>query len=230
MRADDTQSINIVVHGIGEPARPLAEGEHPTWVSVEQFEAMLDAAVGLPHVVITFDDGNASDLEIGLPRLVERGLTARFFVLAGCLGEPGRLSAEGVRELQGAGMLIGSHGWAHRNWRTLDWSRPDSTEVQEETVQARQVLEDVTGSEVSEVAVPFGSYDRRVLAGLRRAGSTRVWTSDAGRARPDSWLQPRNSMRGGYDLGWASRVMTERPSLVPRTRTVAVRTIKRLRA
>ena len=37
---------------------------------------LLDAAVGRPDVIVTFDDGNLSDLEIGLPRLLERGLSA----------------------------------------------------------------------------------------------------------------------------------------------------------
>ena len=45
---------------------------------------------------ISFDDGNASDLEIGLPALLERGLTATFFVLAGRLGRPGSLDADEV--------------------------------------------------------------------------------------------------------------------------------------
>ena len=69
---------------------------------------------------LTFDDGNASDVEIALPRLLERGLTAEFFVLAGRLGEPGRLTNDQVGELIAAGMAIGSHGWAHRDWRRID--------------------------------------------------------------------------------------------------------------
>ena len=52
--------------------------------------------------------GIASDVEIALPRLVERGLRAEFFVLAGLLGTPDRLDRDGVRELLTAGMSIGS--------------------------------------------------------------------------------------------------------------------------
>ncbi len=39
------------------------------------------------------------------------------------------------------------------------------------------------GEPVSSVAIPFGSYDRRVLRRLRGAGLRRVYTSDGGRAR-----------------------------------------------
>src|SRR4051812_10128402 len=115
-------AVNVNVHGIGpRPARPLDRGEDQVWITVEQFERLLDAAAGRPEVTITFDDGNASDVEIGLPRLLERGMKARFYVCAGLLGEPGRLDDAAVRELHGAGMLIGSHGWSHRDWRCLDW-------------------------------------------------------------------------------------------------------------
>ena len=88
-------AVNVTVHGIGLPARPLDDGEDQVWISVEQFEGLLDAAVGRPDVTVTFDDGNLSDLEIGLPRLLERGLKARFYIPAGLLGEPGRLDRLG---------------------------------------------------------------------------------------------------------------------------------------
>src|SRR3954471_13664576 len=103
--------INLTVHGIGDPPRDrtLDPGEDRTWVTVEQFEQVLDAVVGRPDVRLTFDDGNASDVEIALPRLLERGLSAEFFVLTGLLGEPGRLAVDDARLLREAGMRVGSH-------------------------------------------------------------------------------------------------------------------------
>jgi peptidoglycan/xylan/chitin deacetylase (PgdA/CDA1 family) len=70
---------NLTVHGIGETTRALEQGEDATWITVEQFERVADAVAGRSDVRITFDDGNASDVEIALPRLVERGLKAEFF-------------------------------------------------------------------------------------------------------------------------------------------------------
>lgn len=222
--------VNVNVHGIGPlPARPLDDGEDKVWVSVEQFERLLDAAVGRPDVVITFDDGNSSDVEIGLPRLQERGLKARFYVCAGLIGEPGRLDESAVRELHGAGMVVGSHGWTHRDWRSLEWGPRGAADVHDEMVRARRHLERLTGSEVSEVAVPFGSYDRHVLRHLRRTGVTRVYTSDGGWARPGTWLQARTSIRGDHGLDWPQRLMTDRPALGRRARARVARLAKRLR-
>ncbi|MFC0864146.1 polysaccharide deacetylase family protein [Sphaerimonospora cavernae] len=216
--------VNLTVHGIGQAPRALDPGEDTTWVSVAQFEQVLDAIVGRPDVRITFDDGNASDVEIALPRLIERGLTGEFFVLAGLLGEPGRLTADGVRELMCAGMPVGSHGWAHRDWR-----RMNASQAHEEIIEAGAVIEAITGRPVSRVAVPFGSYDRRVLHSLRRARMTRVYTSDGGPARPGSWLQPRNSLRHDLDPAWTRSILDGVDPLRVRARRLASRTFKRVR-
>jgi peptidoglycan/xylan/chitin deacetylase (PgdA/CDA1 family) len=221
--------VNVTVHGTGTPARELDDDEHQIWITIEQFEGVLDAAIGRPDVSITFDDGTLSDLEIGLPRLLERGLKARFFVLAGLLGEPGRLDDSGVRELHAAGMVIGSHGWAHRDWRKLDWGPSGARVVQEEMVAARSRLGRLIGSEVSQVAVPFGSYDRHVIRSLRRTGVSRVYTSDGGWARTGAWLQPRTSIHAGDGPDWPQRVMLDRPRLAQRARSRLAQSVKRLR-
>jgi peptidoglycan/xylan/chitin deacetylase (PgdA/CDA1 family) len=216
--------VNLTVHGIGPTSRELSQGDRATWVDVARFEQVLDAAVGREDVRITFDDGNISDLEIALPRLLERGLRAEFFVLPGLFGEPGWLDAAGVRELHRAGMLIGSHGWAHRDWRRID-----ATQARQEFVDAHRVLTELIGRQVSRVAIPFGSYDRRVLARIRAASVTRVYTSDGGRARPASWLQARNSLRHDIGPDWTRQVLDGRPALAVRARRLAARAVKRTR-
>ena len=216
--------VNLTVHGIGTPARELDDGEDDVWVTVEQFEDVLDAVMARPDAQITFDDGNASDVEIALPHLVKRGLTARFFIAAGLLGQPGRLNRDGVRELVRAGMTIGSHGWAHCDWRRLG-----PGQEHEELVAAGRVLDELAGTPVSEVSVPFGSYDRHVLRRLRAARVSRVYTSDGGWARPDSWLQARTSLRRTIDSTAISQVLDGVPSPSRRARQIAARTVKRIR-
>ena len=216
--------VNLTVHGIGRPPRDVAADEEATWVSVDQFELMLDAVADRPDVHITLDDGNASDVEIALPRLRERGRTADFFVLAGLLGHSGRLDADGVRELQRAGMGIGSHGWAHRDWRRLD-----PRQASEEIGDACRVLTELIGQPVSQVAIPFGSYDRHVLRRLRQAGVSRAYTSDGGPARRTSWLQPRTSLRRDMDTEWLRHVLHGPAALPVRARRLAARLAKRMR-
>ncbi len=187
------RTVNLTFHGIGDPVRGLEAGEENVWVTREAFLEVLDRAAGRDDVVITFDDGNASDLEQALPALQERGLTATFFVVAGRLGTPGFLDTAGVRALADAGMEIGCHGMRHRRWRGLD-----SSALHEELVEAKRVLELVVGCPVHAAACPYGSYDRRVLRAARASGYRRVYTSDGGPAGREAFLQARTSVGPGW--------------------------------
>ena len=183
------RKINLTFHGIGEPERPLEQGEGRFWIGRDQFESVLDAVAGRPDVRLTFDDGNASDVVYALPGLRERDLTAVFFIVAGRLGQPGFLDEADVRTLAAAGMRIGCHGMTHRRWPSLDGSA-----LREELSEAKHMLEQVVGRPITEAACPFGAYNRRVLRQLRRHGYRRAYTSDAGTAPEHAWLQVRNTV------------------------------------
>lgn len=216
------QALNLTFHGIGEPTRPLEDGEAGVWVSARDLASVLDAAAERPGVHITFDDGNRSDVEIALPALVRRGLSATFFIVAGRIGMPGFLDADGARALRDAGMAIGSHGMRHRRWRRL----PES-DLHQETVAAKEAIEDVVERPVTAAACPFGSYDRRALASLRTAGYARVYTSDRGLVRTGDWLQVRNTVHAGDDGAMLERISSAGSSarrvLAQRTRVATKR-------
>lgn len=184
-------------HGLGEPVRAIDAAERRYWLPVRVFRETLDtlacATTPATELGITFDDGNASDYEQAVPLLLERGLTARFFVLAGRIDKPGSLSAKQIREMAAAGMKIGSHGCSH-----IDWRRATDAELKRELHDARSALEDVLGERVDTLAVPFGLFDRRVVARSRKAGYRKIFTSSGGFASSDQGLIPRNCMQVGF--------------------------------
>jgi peptidoglycan/xylan/chitin deacetylase (PgdA/CDA1 family) len=185
-----TSVHNMTFHGIGDSGRELEPGEAAVWIDTDALLASLDAIRDRQDVRITFDDGNRSDIDVALPALLERGLTATFFVLAGRFGEPEYLAEDDISRLQQSGMSIGSHGMDHVDWRTLD-----SAALQREIVDSRMILERITGRSITEASAPFGSYDRRVLSALRSiAGYRHIYTSDGGAASRGSWLQARNTV------------------------------------
>jgi peptidoglycan/xylan/chitin deacetylase (PgdA/CDA1 family) len=218
------RSINLTFHGIGTPARQLDPGEALVWVSDDRFLALLDRAAGRENVAISFDDGNASDVERALPALRERGLRATFFVVAGRLGLPHFLDEDGVRALADAGMEIGCHGMQHRPWRGLD-----DVALDDELVKAKAVLERAVGQPVTRAACPFGSYDRRVLSRLRGSGYAHVYTSDRGTARCGDFIQARNSVGPDDDPGLLDRIVDLDVSGHRALRRRAKLTIKRWR-
>jgi peptidoglycan/xylan/chitin deacetylase (PgdA/CDA1 family) len=216
--------VNICFHGVGTPQRELEPGEDAYWVGADQFRRILDELVTWPAVRISFDDGNASDLEIGLPGLIERKLRADFFVLAGRLDSAGSLDRAGVRELHQQGMGIGSHGMWHRSWRGMDQETRHA-----ELVTARELLAEVAQTSVDTAACPLGRYDRGLLHALRTLGYTRVFSSDRRLARRSAWLQPRYSVRRQDTAESLRAEVLTRPTLRSRSRASAVGLIKRWR-
>lgn len=205
-------------HGIGTPHRGIPPEEHAVWMSRENFVQLLDRIAVLratrqTPIAITFDDGNLSDVAIALPELCKRHLAATFFLCSGRLDAPDYLGRDAVRDLLGAGMKIGSHGMHHRDWRKLDHAA-----LADEITTARKHLEDVCSALVTTVAIPFGSYDRRVLAKLRTEGFTCVYTSDRGLARSGAWLKPRNTLGASATQEDIAPLLTSRlsPELVIR--------------
>lgn len=181
--------VILTFHGVGDVPNAIEGSERDVWVDLALYESILDEVRGRDDVAITFDDGNRSDLEIALPALAERGLKATFFVLGDRIGAPGYLSEDDIRELAGAGMGVGCHGAAHLPWRSLG-----DEELRRDLHEGRGAVESVLGRSIDTASCPFGDYDRRVLAELRRLGFRRVYTSDGGWTSSGAWLQRRNTV------------------------------------
>lgn len=211
--------IGIIVHGIGEPKRPLEPGEASYWISEDQFLRLLEKIVALPNpdrIRLSFDDGNASDYQIALPALMARGLTADFFILTGRIGQSGSMSAEEIISLQSSGMMIGSHGIAHVNWTTLS---PMALQIELEVSRAK--LSDLCGAPPETAAIPFGAWNGRVLDALRRAGYRAAHSSDGGSMSQTAFLRPRASVRCDLDDAALTRLCDGQLGLGRRLRRAA---------
>ena len=220
------RQIGIIFHGIGAPARVLEPGEAPYWISVAEFDALLDRIAAHPEpdrFRLSFDDGNASDHDIALPRLTARGLRADFFVLTGRIGQPGSLDADRILALQEAHMTIGSHGIAHRNW-----SRLDAGALAAEVTQSRAALQALCGQDITTAGIPFGGYDARVLAALRQAGYRAAYSSDRGWMDPQAFLRPRSSVTAGMDQAAVAALLAGHLTALARLRRGLAMARKRL--
>lgn len=185
--------INVCFHGVGEPHRELESGEDRYWVSRDEFLRLLDElAAGGTAVSLSIDDGNASDMEIVLPALLERGLLATFFIVVDRLDRPGSLGTSDARELVRSGMTLGNHGWTH-----TPWTKVSNGDLIREVLEARSAISELAGGPVETAALPLGYYNRDVLRMARRASYATLFTSDRQLSAPDSWLQARFSVQSG---------------------------------
>ena len=163
--------------------------------------AVLEGGPREPLVAITFDDGFASVPETAAPMLLDRGLTATVYCVAGHLGgindwpsahaggHSSRLAtAEELREVSGAGLEIGSHGTSHAPL-TVD----DPTLLRREVVDSRSSLESALDTPVQSFAYPYGAGPsaaaRRLVA--RTYGTACTTRIGAVGPRADLYALPR---------------------------------------
>ena len=152
---------------------------------VVSFGALVDALEGrdtLPSraVVITFDDGWANQYRHAFPILRRFGLTATFFVFTTPIGKDSKLMTwEELRELQDAGMTIGSHTRTHP-------SLPDyHAALHNEVAMSREDIKEHLGRAPDFFAYPFGAWDSLSAAWAHTAGYRAARTYRGG-----AWNRP----------------------------------------
>jgi len=134
------------------------------------------------------------------------------------------VSADGIRDLESAGMTIGCHGMRHRPWRSID-----DAVLRQELLAAKDALEAIVGQPVAQAACPFGSYDRRVLRTLRRCGFRTVYTSDRGTTSAHAWVQARNTVQGADRADLVEHILSSERRAFGAWQRGAKRAVKRWR-
>lgn len=169
---------------------PVATGDElSAWMPFDAFVAFYDkldrnaARTGVP-IEITSDDAFASDYTLLLPWLLDKGLTASFFIPAAVLDRPGRLTRPQLREMRRLGMRIGTHGTNH-----IDWAQ--SPDYRSDILDGIAILEDLLGEPVTAAAPPFGQYNGNVLRLLAAKNIAEVYTCNGGYAVTDGVLRTR---------------------------------------
>ncbi|HUO98116.1 MAG TPA: polysaccharide deacetylase family protein [Rhizomicrobium sp.] len=196
----------LMLHGIGEPRSELPAVEWPYWIPQETFYGIIELMRTAP-AQITIDDGNATDVEIALPALVDAGLSATFFIPTDRIGENHYLTEAGIRALHAAGMEVASHGCSHLRWTTVS-----DAEIAVDVARSIERLAAIIGAPVRSVAVPYGDCDRRVLRVLRSLGVGRVYSSFRGPDPDGGWLVRRDCVTRDMTLADVAAMLTSQPS------------------
>lgn len=222
--ADDRQFV-LNFHGVGTPHAGVDASEQPYWISERFFTDIVGLVAARPdadRVVWTFDDGNRSDLAFAAPLLAQHGFRGAFFLLTGRFEDPHYLSRDDARSLLAMNMAVGLHGRDHVNWAEL----PEAT-LSAETTDARSDLGKAVGRDIDTVAIPFGAYNRNVIARLKREGFKRIYTTDKGWSRAGDRVCNRTSVRSDMSLAQIAGMLDGREPLKSKFRRALSTTYRR---
>jgi peptidoglycan/xylan/chitin deacetylase (PgdA/CDA1 family) len=143
-------------------------------------------------VVITFDDGDKSNIEKALPILVEYCMKAEFFITTGRIGfDKNVLDRGDILQLSQSGMSVQSHGVTHKYLTGLN---PE--ELQYELLESKLYLEKITHNKVQYLSLPGGRGDGNVTNAARQLGYKAICTSAFGsnKNNPDLYSLKRISI------------------------------------
>ena len=165
--------------------RPEAFAAQLRWLRRAGFETISLAAyagyrkgtTALPArpIMITFDDGYASNHSIAVPLLERYGFRATFFVVTDYIGatnswdadetqEP-LLSHRQLREMHAAGFEIQSHTRTHPRLSGLD-----PAQLRDELAGSRQALQELLQSPVNVIAYPWSDYNHATIEMAQETG------------------------------------------------------------
>ena len=127
-----------------------------------------DGGKELPNlpIIISFDDGWATQFEYAVPYLEKYHFPATFFVVTDYIGRPGFISWPQLQTLVTEGMTIGSHSRSHPRLNKIS----DSEKLWDQIYNSKAILETQLEAPVEEFAYPYGSFDARAAEVVKLAG------------------------------------------------------------
>ena len=146
-----------------------------TPLTISQYTDVLRGRAQMPGkpVLVTFDDGFADLATAAMPLLRRYGIVATAYVITGRVGakhsydsDP-TLDWDQLVDLRASGVEIGSHSHTHRALDCLHRS-----ELRDEVVASRQLLEDGFHEPVHSFAYPYGYHSKAVRRAVQAAGYT----------------------------------------------------------
>jgi peptidoglycan/xylan/chitin deacetylase (PgdA/CDA1 family) len=163
----DTDSLTVSTKRFAQDMEYLAQQGY-TALSLEQVRGRLhNEEADLPGkpVLITFDDGYLDNYTNAFPILQKYNLKASFYIITGIIGNENRMTAAQIREMDAAGMGIGSHTVTHRSLGELA-----AQETAVELSRSKATLEQILGKAVNFIAYPCGSYRQDTLHMATQSG------------------------------------------------------------
>lgn len=133
-------------------------------------------------ILLTFDDGSKTHLEVLVPLLKKYGFTASIFIYPSIIssGKKYYMTWEELKRALDSGVLdLGSHTLYHPKLPMMS-----RVLIRKQLAESKQILESKTGRKVVDLAYPFGLFDPRVIEEAKAIGYRMAFTVNPGKNLP----------------------------------------------
>ncbi|EMK11375.1 MULTISPECIES: polysaccharide deacetylase family protein [Leptospira] len=133
-------------------------------------------------ILLTFDDGSKTHLEVLVPLLKKYGFTASIFIYPSIIssGKKYYMTWEELKRALDSGVLdLGSHTLYHPKLPMMSRAL-----IRKQLAESKQILESKTGRKVVDLAYPFGLFDPRVIEEAKAIGYRMAFTVNPGKNLP----------------------------------------------
>ncbi|MDD5669713.1 MAG: polysaccharide deacetylase family protein [Candidatus Omnitrophica bacterium] len=151
-------------------------------------------------VVITLDDGDATNYKYALPILEEFGLKAYFFIIAEFVGRDGYMNWPQIKELHDKGHIIGSHGITHKILEGMT-----EKDLRNEIIESRRILETALKMPIEYFSVPRGFCNDKIIQLAKEAEYKAVFTSNL--SDIDGYKLGRIAVKANWDIEYFKRIV-----------------------
>jgi peptidoglycan/xylan/chitin deacetylase (PgdA/CDA1 family) len=153
-------------------------------------------------VMLTFDDTDYDQYEVGAKVLDQYGFKGVYFIMTVSIGKNGKyryMSKEDIQDLVKRGNTIGSHTYDHKNFKKYtgeDWV----TQIDKPTAK----LEEITGQKIVDFAYPFGLWNAEGIPELKKRGFRAAYALSSKRDEKEPLYTIRRIIASGY---WSPKTL-----------------------
>lgn len=137
-------------------------------ITFDELAAFFDGKTTLPSkpIILTFDDGYVDFYLNAYPILAGSGMKGVVFIPTGLIGGRAYMNWSQVEEIARSPLVtVAAHSIHHYALPKVAFDT-----MVNEIVESKKILEQHVGYPVNWMAYPYGSFDERVVAAVRKAG------------------------------------------------------------
>ncbi len=154
-------------------------------------------------VLITFDDTDLTQLEIGHKVLKKYGFKGAYFMMTVVIGKHGRvnyMNKEEIKQVADAGHTVGLHTYDHPNMKKVEGEEEWTRQI----TKPKTLLEEISGQKVEHFAYPFGLWNKEAIAGLKAKGIKSAYILATSRDDENPLYTIRRIIASGY---WSAKTL-----------------------